>query len=71
MSAYFYFMMQNRQEVKDKNPEAGIGGIAKILGKRWKEMTEKEKEPYHKMNKEKKEEYKLAMENYVIFQCCT
>jgi len=38
MSAYFLFMNEQRAGVRKSNPEAGIGDIAKILGKMWGEV---------------------------------
>lgn len=34
------------QRVKEANPGAGIGDIAKLLGAEWKALTAEEKAPY-------------------------
>lgn len=35
-------------QVKNENPEAKLGELAKIIGAKWGEMSDKEKEPYAK-----------------------
>merc|ERR1712110_956234 len=35
MSAYFLFMNATRPTVRKENPDASIGEVAKILGKKW------------------------------------
>lgn len=34
--------------MKNENPEAKLGELAKIIGAKWGEMSDKEKEPYAK-----------------------
>lgn len=34
--------------MKKENPEAKIGDVAKIIGAKWKELSDKDKEPYVK-----------------------
>jgi HMG (high mobility group) box len=46
LSAYMIFSQENRQKVKDENPKATFGEMGKLLGNKWKEMTDKDKEVY-------------------------
>ncbi|EIE79999.1 hypothetical protein G6F46_001817 [Rhizopus delemar] len=46
LSAYMFFSQANREKVIKENPEAKFGEIGKILGAKWKEMTEEEKKPF-------------------------
>ncbi|KAI7869315.1 high mobility group box domain-containing protein [Spinellus fusiger] len=46
LSAYMFFSQDQRQVVKEENPEAGFGQIGKILGDKWKKMSDAEKKPY-------------------------
>ncbi|CAO3696048.1 unnamed protein product [Umbelopsis ramanniana] len=46
LSAYMFFSQAHRKTVQEENPEAGFGQIGKILGDKWKAMTDKDKEPY-------------------------
>ncbi|KAI9258214.1 high mobility group box domain-containing protein, partial [Phascolomyces articulosus] len=46
LSAYMFFSQENRTKVQQDNPDAAFGQIGKILGERWKDMSEEEKKPY-------------------------
>jgi len=41
--------------VQKANPAEALGGISKIIGKMWKELTDEEKKPYEDRAKEEKE----------------
>jgi len=53
-SGYLFFCDEHRQTVKDENPDEKFGGISKILGAMWKELSEDEKAPYQEQAKEAK-----------------
>lgn len=38
-----FFSQDWRERIKTENPEASFGDIGKLLGAKWKEMTEEEK----------------------------
>jgi len=46
-SGYMLFCRSLRHIVVSENPEARMGQVAKILGKRWKELTDKERQEYN------------------------
>lgn len=46
LSAYFLYSNQERDKIKQANPEFTICEIAKELGKRWGEMSAEEKQQY-------------------------
>lgn len=55
LSAYMFFANDQRETVRAENPNATFGGIGKLLGEKWKQMTASEKEPYEaKANADKK-----------------
>jgi len=56
-SAYLYFSMAMRPEVKSANPDEKFGAIAKILGEKWKELSEEDKKPYQALAAKDKERY--------------
>jgi structure-specific recognition protein 1 len=56
-TAFFFFSADKREEVKAANPDAGLGDIAKLLGQRWRELTEDEKLPYLDKQKADQERY--------------
>lgn len=43
MSAYLYFVADNRTKLKEQYPEKGFADIARLLGSKWRSM-----EPEHK-----------------------
>ncbi|KAI9320737.1 high mobility group box domain-containing protein [Dichotomocladium elegans] len=46
LSAYILFSQENRSKVQAENPDAAFGQIGKILGERWKSLSESDKKPY-------------------------
>ncbi|KAI9321336.1 high mobility group box domain-containing protein [Dichotomocladium elegans] len=46
LSAYMFFSQEMRQTVKEENPDASFGAIGRILGEKWKAMSEAEKAPF-------------------------
>ncbi|KAE8214043.1 hypothetical protein CF319_g5431 [Tilletia indica] len=53
-SAYIIFCSEHRDRVKEENPTAGFGDIGRILGAKWKEMSEKDKAPFLKAQEKDK-----------------
>ncbi len=49
LSAYMFFSQDQRERVKQANPEAGFGDVGRLLGAKWKEMSDAEKKPYNDM----------------------
>lgn len=43
-----FFAADKRVELKKSNPDLKLGEIGKATGEAWKELTDKEKEPYNK-----------------------
>lgn len=43
LTAYMIFSQEHRQEVREENKDAKIGEISKILGERWKKLSDEEK----------------------------
>jgi len=64
INAYFFYVRENREDYKSKHPGMKTTDITKALGKQWKEMAEKEKEPYQKLADQDKERYKKEMAEY-------
>ncbi|KAJ7911214.1 acyl transferase/acyl hydrolase/lysophospholipase [Mycena leptocephala] len=46
LSAYMFFSQDWRERIKAENPDAGFGEVGKLLGAKWKELDDEEKNPY-------------------------
>ncbi|WVN88918.1 non-histone chromosomal protein 6 [Cryptococcus depauperatus CBS 7841] len=55
LSAYMFFVQDYRERIKTENPEASFGDVGKLLGIKWKEMSDVEKKPYNDKAKADKE----------------
>lgn len=60
-SAYMLFCNEQRPVVKEENPTATFGEMGKLLGARWKELSEDDKAPYSQKAEQDKQRY--AQEN--------
>lgn len=63
-SGFFWFAADKRPKLKEQNPSATVGDIAKQLGAAWKIMTTDQKAPYEKKAKEDRKRYDREMEEY-------
>ena len=56
-TAYFYFTADMRERVKEENPDLKVTEIAKVIGAKWKALTDEEKQKYNDMADKDKERY--------------
>jgi structure-specific recognition protein 1 len=64
LTAFMYFSNDMRPKIKDDNPDLAFGDIAKLVGKKYKELQGDEKAKYDEMAAKDKVRYKNAMANY-------
>lgn len=64
MSAFFLYSNANRERVKEENPDAKFGEIAKILSVEFKAIPESQRGQWDQLAIEDKERYQAAMEGY-------
>mmetsp|Transcript_42800 Transcript_42800/g.55005 ORF Transcript_42800/g.55005 Transcript_42800/m.55005 type:complete len:294 (+) Transcript_42800:787-1668(+) len=64
MSSYFIWMGEVREAMKAQHPEASVGEFGKILGAKWKTLSEEEKAPYLEKAAINKGNYNEAMKRY-------
>lgn len=64
MSAYFLYSNAIRETVKQENPEAKFGDIAKIISAQYKELSESELAGWQKKADADKARYHAEMEEY-------
>ncbi|KKY26747.1 putative nucleosome binding protein [Phaeomoniella chlamydospora] len=64
LSAYMFFANEQRENVRDENPGVTFGQVGKILGDRWKALSEKQREPYERKAAEDKKRYEAEKAKY-------
>lgn len=64
MSAYFLYSNHIRPSVKEENPDASFGEVAKIISRQYKALSEKELDVFKRKAEEDKERYQDAMKVY-------
>lgn len=63
-SAYIFFSKDERINIKAKNPNMSFGNIAKLIGERWKNIPDKDKNKFIKMADDDKKRYNREIEKY-------
>lgn len=63
-SAFMFYSLELRPEVKAQNPDFGVGKLAQQLAARWKVMNPSEKHPYELMARKDKERYEQELKAY-------
>merc|ERR1719228_1238553 len=63
-TAYFLFTAKIRKETTAANPEMKITQLAKVMGQKWKEISEEEKKVYQEQAAKLKEEHKNTVAEY-------
>ncbi|KAF2457904.1 non-histone chromosomal protein 6 [Lineolata rhizophorae] len=46
LSAYMFFANEQREKVREDNPGIKFGDVGKILGEKWKALSDKQRAPY-------------------------
>ncbi|KAL0634338.1 Non-histone chromosomal protein 6 [Maublancomyces gigas] len=46
LSAYMFFANEQRENVRSENPGIAFGQVGKVLGERWKALSDKQRQPY-------------------------
>ncbi|KDE02271.1 non-histone chromosomal protein 6 [Microbotryum lychnidis-dioicae p1A1 Lamole] len=64
LSAYMYFSQENRNTVKDDNPDASFGDLGKLLGAKWKDMSDEQKKSYIQKAEVDKNRYEREKASY-------
>ena len=63
-SAFIFFGSATRAEIKAAHPDWSLGDVGRELGKRWKELSDDDKKPFHDQAAKDAERYKTEMEAY-------
>ena len=63
-TAYMYFNIEMRPKIKEDNPDASFGELGKLIGQKYKEITEKEKAKFTAKAEKDKKRYEQEMAAY-------
>lgn len=63
-SAYIFYCMAERDNVKKKYPEYKVTDISVELGFRWKQLSDEEKKPFQEKSEADKKRYEKEMSKY-------
>ena len=64
-SAYLHFCSQERLKIKSEQPDIKSTDIVKVMGERWKGLSDKDKEQYDALAKADKERYLGEKQTYL------
>jgi hypothetical protein len=64
VNSFILFCRDNRDKIKEKNPEMKAIDITKKLAEMWKDLEDEEKKEYQEKSKEDKERYVRELEDY-------
>jgi len=64
VTAYIFFSQKVRPDVKAKNPHLNGLGVTKFIGEMWNKTNKKEREPFLKIERESRQQYQIAMEEW-------
>lgn len=59
-----FFCQENRPKLKEQNPSATVGELAKQLGAAWQAVSEEQKAPFQKAAEKDRERYARAKDEY-------
>jgi hypothetical protein len=59
-----FFVKENRAKVKEENPDLSFGELGKLMGAKYRNLTEEEKKPYLEAAEQDKERSKRETEAY-------
>eukprot|EP00056_Hartaetosiga_gracilis_P011540 m.175620 g.175620 ORF g.175620 m.175620 type:complete len:228 (+) comp13518_c3_seq13:714-1397(+) len=65
LTPYMCFSKSVRPAIMKDNPTAKVTIVAKMIGQKWRQLTDEEKAPYNDLARQDRERYKRDMETYV------
>ena len=63
-SAFMFYSLAKRPEIKAQNPSFGVGKLAQRLAEHWRTMDATQKEPYAAKAREDRERYSVQLKAY-------
>ncbi|OJZ89544.1 hypothetical protein BO85DRAFT_365791 [Aspergillus piperis CBS 112811] len=68
LSAYMFFANDNREKVREENPGISFGQVGKMLGERWKALSDTDRRPYEEKAAADKKRYEDEKASYNVSQ---
>ncbi|KAK2733211.1 Non-histone chromosomal protein 6 [Myotisia sp. PD_48] len=65
LSAYMFFANDQRESVREENPDITFGQVGKVLGERWKGLDSKGRIPYEEKAAQDKKRYEEEKAAYL------
>ncbi len=65
LTAYIFFCKDQRAVLKDENSELSTKEVTAELGKRWRELSEKDRKPYEKLATKDKDRYEKEKSDWI------
>lgn len=64
LSTFFLFSQDERPKIKKDNPSLSVADIAKLIGERWRTISEDRKRHYEEKARQEKERYDREIAEY-------
>ncbi|RWQ96501.1 high mobility group box domain-containing protein [Paecilomyces variotii] len=64
LSAYMFFANEQRESVREQNPGISFGQVGKVLGERWKALSDEDRRPYEEKAQADKKRYEDEKASY-------
>jgi hypothetical protein len=64
LSAYMFFANEQRDKVREDNPGISFGQVGKMLGEKWKALSDSERRPYEEKAAADKKRYEDEKATY-------
>ncbi|BDD56939.1 Non-histone chromosomal protein 6 [Monascus purpureus] len=65
LSAYMFFANEQREKVREENPGISFGQVGKMLGEKWKALSDDERRPYVEKAAADKKRYDEEKKSYL------
>ncbi|PVI07327.1 hypothetical protein DM02DRAFT_512695 [Periconia macrospinosa] len=70
LSAYMFFANDQRDKVREENPGIKFGDVGKMLGEKWKTLSDKQRAPYEAKAAADKKRYEDEKAAYAVRLVC-
>ncbi|RJE18329.1 hypothetical protein PHISCL_09341 [Aspergillus sclerotialis] len=64
LSAYMFFANEQREKVREDNPGISFGQVGKMLGEKWKNLSDEDRRPYEEKAAADKKRYEDEKASY-------